>query len=319
MASEFTTIYEKTPFGIRARQVRNPDWRPSSARIGGPTADDKAKQKALDDAALNRRISNDDLSFAKQQSMALTGPTTYSDPKTAAFKQQQQQAPVGPATPQNTARPFPPAFPAFPSQPSSSSSQFPQLPQFQFGDPSSAVQQAPQSQTSNAPASLTSQFYQPLSALEDESRSYRDDLRNNTGRIAGQVAQATGDFLGELYNQSDVDLARRGVADSGVENQQRQQARDTAMRAGAKQLGDVQLGQQQLLGGAINSALPITMANPTLALQNKQIGLQTSIAQNNAAQTNFQNNMALQNQAFQQYMALLNAQRSSPTYTGFNF
>lgn len=311
----------KTPWGYKTYDP-NP---PAAARLGSNPFD-KVKTQARQEASLQRELSWGDLSSARQQANALQqNPSGLAPNELKVANYKQQQAPSGPQFPQLQ---FPQLQSGSISGNNPSGSGFSAGGQLQFPDYQGIQSLSSQQQTALSPGqvsgqpqqtNLTAEFYKPLQDLDAEATNYREDLRNNTGRIAGQVAQATGDFLGELYNQSDVDLARRGVADSGVENQQRQQARDTAMRAAAKQLGDVQLGQQQQLGGAISAALPIRSATPQLALQEKGIGLQSQIASNQAAQQNLTNNMAIQNQAFQQYMALLNATRTSPTYTGFNF
>lgn len=202
--------------------------------------------------------------------------------------------------------------------------QMPMLPQMQMQNLAASGSggfQMPQAQSIPAsPASgatNTAELYKPLLDLQGEAGQYRTDLKNNTGTIANQVAGATGDFLQGLYNGGDEDMARRGIGGSGIHMQQRQQSRDTAARAGARQLGDVQVQQQQLLGSAIQGALPITQAAPQLAQGEKSLNLSAQNSANQANQLNFQNQLATTNQAFNQYMALLSAQRTSPAYTGF--
>lgn len=200
--------------------------------------------------------------------------------------------------------------------------QMPQIPQMQqFA--ASPIQQAQASQ-GGAPSpglNASAQMYQPLVDLQGEAAAYRKNLQEGTGRIAGQIAGATGDWLAGMQNQSMMDVAQRGMGGSGVETQVRGQARDVATRAGAKQLGDLANQREAMLGQSISAALPITSAAPSLALQEKEVALGAQNQANQAAQLNYQNQLSSSNQAFNQYMALLAEQRQragSQVYTGFS-
>lgn len=185
------------------------------------------------------------------------------------------------------------------------------------GTPSASVGGAVGPQAAGG-GSLNSELYKPLTDLQGEAGQYRQDLKNGTGRIAGQIAGATGDWLAGMQNNASQSAAQRGVAGGGVAEQMQGQARDTATRAGAKQLGDLAAQREAMLGGAIQGALPITQAAPNLALAEKGLAVNAQQQQNQANQQNFSNQLALSNQAFNQYMGLMNAQRSSPFYSGFS-
>lgn len=211
-----------------------------------------------------------------------------------------EQQPTTAATPAMT----PVSFPSMPIPP------IPQAPGGAGGNGAS-------SPVGSTGSSTNAQLYQPLLDLQNESRRYREDLRNGTGRIAGQIAGATGDWLAGMQEGNLKDAAVRGIGGSGVEGQIRQASRDTATRAGAKQLGDLAVQREAMLGGAIQGALPGTTAAPELALREKQTTMQGQTNQQNLAQQQYQNQLQASNMAFNQYMAMLDQQRNNQAYTGF--
>lgn len=145
-----------------------------------------------------------------------------------------------------------------------------------------------------------------LQALLDRNNRNLDEIESGTGHemdVMGQKFRDAREGGRESLRQANAFAGRASTpATAGYEAETQKGVQGT--------LADVALRRRQMLTGAIQGSLGIARAPGDMALAEKGLGLQAYQAQT-AAQ-----NAAAQLQ-LQQMLALLNAQRQSPIYSGF--
>lgn len=149
------------------------------------------------------------------------------------------------------------------------------------------------------PLNITAQRSPALEGLRNRYDKYLNDLSGGqmTGRIMDIAGSKARDIREGGRNALIQSEGQRGVASSPA---LAQYDAETA-RGQQAALADVATKREQMLGDAIRGGTGVEGAPEDMALREKGFGLQTWQAQNAA-------NM----DAFQAFMALLNAQRSSP-------
>jgi hypothetical protein len=151
-------------------------------------------------------------------------------------------------------------------------------------------------------ATVTAQTNPMLDALTTRYGSYLDNLEGNTGRIMDIAGSKLRDAREGGRNALQQSEGFRGVSSSNRLGQY-----DTATQRGVQgAIADITTAREGTLGNALQGAVGVARAPAELALAEKQFGLQTA----NAQQANVNNQ-------FNQLMALLNATRQSPIYSGY--
>lgn len=140
-----------------------------------------------------------------------------------------------------------------------------------------------------------------LDALLARSTANLDRLSSGGGELMDTAAGRIRDIREGGKASLGQSEGMRGVSSS---NRAGQYEADTS-RAQMGAITDITNNREQNLTSAINSGLGIAGAPAEQALREKQFGLATHQANQQSASDNFQ-----------RFMALLNAQRSSPIYSG---
>lgn len=155
--------------------------------------------------------------------------------------------------------------------------------------------------TASQPLTLSAQTNPALDSLLAQQNKYISDLQSGTGLamdVAGQKMRDAAEGSKAALGQSE---GFRGVRSSnrmaGLEAE--------TNRNVTKAIGDVASERERMLGAAIQGGLGIARAPGEMALAEKSLGLNAFQAQRQS-----------EAQDLSAFMALLNAQRSSPIYSG---
>lgn len=155
--------------------------------------------------------------------------------------------------------------------------------------------------SASSPLTLTAQTNPALDALLATNNKYIRDLQSGTGLamdIAGQKMRDAAEGSKAALGQSE---GFRGVRSS---NRMAGLEADTNRNV-TQAIGNVAAERERMLGGAIQGSLGIARAPAEMALAEKGLGLNAFQAQKQAEQ-----------QDFGAFLALLNAKRESPIYSG---
>lgn len=148
---------------------------------------------------------------------------------------------------------------------------------------------------------LNAEMYQPLTALQGRYDKYLNNLESGTGQIMDQAGQRFRDAR-EGGRQSLIQ--GQGIRGVGSSNQLAGYEAGT-QRGVQSAVADMANARTQMLGGALQGGVGVMGAPAELSLKERGLGLQ-------AAQLNEQTQM----NNFNRFLALLNAQRQSPIYSG---
>jgi hypothetical protein len=156
-----------------------------------------------------------------------------------------------------------------------------------------------------ADININAGMYQPLNALQDRYNKYLGNLETNTGHIMDTAGAKLRDAREGGKTSLQQGNTMRGVASSpNMANYEAQ-----TQRGVQQTIGDITTERERTLGSALQGGLGIMRSPAELAMQEKGLGIQayqaSTAAQNAAAQQNLN-----------AFLAMLNAQRSSPLYTG---
>lgn len=146
---------------------------------------------------------------------------------------------------------------------------------------------------------------QALSALSGRYGKHLDNLEGNTGHIMDTAASRIRDVRegGRRALQEDALFANK-ASDPGLASYE---AGTSGLQAGA--IADIAQGREANLTNALVGGVGVMGAPAEMALKEKGTQIAAYNAENAAKS-------AVSNMAFQQWMALLNANRTSPIYTG---
>lgn len=172
--------------------------------------------------------------------------------------------------------------------------------------PAAAASPPPSSGGGSAPSlTLHADTNSALTALTGRYNKHLDDLSGNTGEIMDTAGSRIRDARegGRRALQEDALFANR-ASDPALASYD---AATTGAQAGA--IADIAQGREANLTNALVGGVGVMGAPAEMALKEKGQQINAYSAENAAK-------AATSNMAFQQWMALLNAQRSSPIYTG---
>lgn len=160
----------------------------------------------------------------------------------------------------------------------------------------------------SADINLTAQNNPQLDALMSRYTSWMDNLEGGTSRAMDIVGSKLRDAREGGRRALREGETLRGVGSSPAMGEYEAQTQQ-GVRSG---LTDLALGREAMMGDAIRGGLGLATAGPDLALRERQLALQAQAAA-----------QAAQQQNFDRWFALLNAQRNSPlnqsTYTGVGY
>lgn len=170
----------------------------------------------------------------------------------------------------------------------------------------------PSAPTTWAPVApnISAQTDPTLDALQGNYDKYISDVEGNTGRIMDTAASQTADLGEGRKTQARLDAAARG----GQAGREIDQIGNDVQRSIAGQNAQIALGREGLLLEALGGAGNNASANIAATQGEKQLGLSSYNSYNSAMGAASNANLAAQNSAFDQEMALLEAKRTSPAY-----
>jgi hypothetical protein len=175
-----------------------------------------------------------------------------------------------------------------------------------FGGGMPSLTQAPGGGGGAPGLSLQAQTYPELEALQQKYNSHLDDLKNNTGHVMDVMGTKMRDA-----REGGKESLRQANAFAGRASTPANAAYEAQTQRGVQStLADVANDRERQLTSALQGGLGIARAPAELALSEKGLGLQAYQAQTQAANQSAQMNL-------QALLALLQAQRSSPVYSGF--
>lgn len=169
--------------------------------------------------------------------------------------------------------------------------------------------------TANTNISVTAQRNPQLDALLKQQQQYVGDLKAGTGFASDVASLSTADALEGARNRARF---AGGETRAGAGQTRQQQITDAGLRAQAAAQGQMALGREQMVGGALTSQLPTIMGQQTGMLGQQQLGLGVEGLRQQAGRDLFgqqlqgqqlglqaqQANQAAQNQQFQQFMQM---------------
>lgn len=151
----------------------------------------------------------------------------------------------------------------------------------------------------------TAQTYPELEALQGKYNQHLSDLQNNTGHVMDTMATKFRDA-----REGGRETLRQGNAFAGrASTPETSNYESNTQRGVQSTLADVANDRERQLTGALQGGLAIARAPADLALAEKGYGLQAYQAQTQAANQKAQLDL-------QALMAMLQAQRQSPIYSG---
>lgn len=159
---------------------------------------------------------------------------------------------------------------------------------------------------------FTAQVHPALSALGDRYTEYLDDYMEGTGHAL--------DVLGGRIRDA-REGGRRSLAASeglrGIKSSNRMAQYEAETQGDmAKAMTDAALRREESYGGAMRGGLPIYQAPGQMAMAEKGLGLSAWQAANQANQWNAAQQHQVAQDEFANFLAMLQAQRTSPVYTG---
>lgn len=159
-----------------------------------------------------------------------------------------------------------------------------------------------------AAPNISAQDDPTLKAIDEQYAKYAEDLQNNTGRILNQATSATRDAFAGLRQQTGEDFAMRGV---GGGSALRDIDNETG-RAIAGQHAQIARNREEQLRGALDARHAARQGAIGATQSEKRIGLDAYGMHNQAMQGYNQLNAQNAATAFDQILALMKMQRSSP-------
>ncbi len=158
------------------------------------------------------------------------------------------------------------------------------------------------------PIDIQAQNNPGLEKVQTQSQEYLDRLKEGSGfafDVAGQKAREAAEGGRKALMQANALAGRPTTANLAGYDAGTQRSIQGA-------LADSALGREEMYGRALNTAELAARGTVDAALNEKRLGLDSWQAQANAISATNAANMAAQQTAWQQMMALLQAQRSSP-------
>lgn len=153
--------------------------------------------------------------------------------------------------------------------------------------------------------SLTANTNQALEALRSRYGKHLDNLENDTGQIMDTAGSRIRDAReGGRRALQENSMFRGAASDPALSSYE---SETTGLVA--KGIADTAAQREANLTGALQGGVSVMGAPEEQALREKGLGVSAYTAEQNAR-------AAANNTAFNQYLALLNATRSSPIYTG---
>jgi hypothetical protein len=153
--------------------------------------------------------------------------------------------------------------------------------------------------------SQTAQTYPELEALQGRYNRHLDDLQNNTGH----VMDVMGTKMRDAREGGRENLRQANTFAGRASTPETSNYESNTQRGVQSTLADVANDRERQLTGALQGGLGIARAPADLALAEKGYGLQAYQAQTQAANQKAQLDL-------QALMAMLQAQRQSPIYSG---
>jgi hypothetical protein len=145
----------------------------------------------------------------------------------------------------------------------------------------------------------TAQTYPGFDSLLKKYMGWAECLESGSDRVMDMAGQKYRDAReGGLKS---LRAGNRAAGRISSPNESRYQSETT--RGVQQAVADTAIKREAMIGAAYAGALPLTAAGPNMALAEKNLGLQQVVAQNQMANSSFNN-----------FLALLQALRSSPTY-----
>jgi len=156
-----------------------------------------------------------------------------------------------------------------------------------------------------------------LAAVQKRYSDYLDTMDKTTGQLAINAAQRVRDIDDPMLQQTKANAVLAGAASTPALAQQLANTQRSEYGAIANTLAQ----REATKGQAIQGALPIAAEPQREALAEKQFGLEAyrvpqelQLQQGRLDLMAQQNQLAAANQQFQEFQAMVNAQRTSPIY-----
>lgn len=148
-----------------------------------------------------------------------------------------------------------------------------------------------------------------LQAIDAQYAKYADDLQNNTGRILNQATSATRDAFAGIRGQAGEDAALRGVGGGDT----LRDIDNATGRAIAGQHAQIARNREEQMADAMGARAQARLGAIGSMQGEKRIGLDAYGAQNQAMAEYNRLNAQNAATAFDQLLAVMQAQRTSPT------